>query len=273
MKSLKKAMVLLAVIISCLAAGVTVQAASGKKISLKSNVTYKYDVTGDRKKDKLLISVSKELEYNDMDNNVSVYVNGKLAYRTRTKPACHYAGELIILENQKPFLYLEGWYQNGPSCSMLLQYRGGAFKVIENFGIEYKNTAGYQFASALTIKGNNIVVESYITSCIVGEFRTTHTLVYKNGTLSKPSAYRKITSSNPNVLKLRKSIKLYSQVGNKGNSFTAKKGANLKITRVRMYGGKCYFEANVNGRKGWFTHNWGNNPIENRIFEEIRLVG
>lgn len=271
MKSLKKAMVLLAVIISCLAAGVTVQAASGEQIKLKQNVTYKYDVTGDKKADKILIKVPKAT---NGEVGASIYVNGKLAYKVPDKTAYFYTGELLVLANQKPFLYVEGEGVNDTSYDCLFQYKSNKLKKIRDFQREYV-AANYQGAN-LSVSGNKVIVEHWAQSFITGGIRSKFYLVYKNGTLVKSSTASTVTKTNcGEKLTLRKNIRLYQTIGNRGKSVTVKKGQKMKVLKICNYKEKSYFYGEVSGRKGWFTYNWGSSwaNYETRLFEETYFAG
>lgn len=96
----------------------TVQAANPTVVTLRTNKTYtSYDITGDKKKDKILVKIKKNSRY-DYYDSLYVNINGKTLYQFTDE--FFYAGEyenvdikIYTLKNGVPFLYLAAYADNG----------------------------------------------------------------------------------------------------------------------------------------------------------------
>lgn len=123
---------------------------------LKNNKTYKYDLNGNKKKEKIKLRVTKRNYY----INVSFYINGKKVWTMSEKEQWEYVGYKIIkLSNGKRFIY---FFAEGPnpgiSSHRILQYKKGRMKTVANITDLFKKYQGASMISWYPASENGITV-------------------------------------------------------------------------------------------------------------------
>lgn len=246
-----------------------VTATSGAKVyKLSANTTYKkYDITGDRKADKILIRTTSD-SYSK--NGISVYVNGK---RVLTKKTSFYSltAQLIKLKNGKAFLYLYTPFDNGDAdiCGMY-QMSGGKLKQVINCnkapGYQYGNHTG---GSIIKASGNTVTIRFRVMSRFSGYTQMDYTYTYKSGTLKRNSNTGKLTvGTTPNqTFKAKKNIAAYSSPSCASKTFTIKTGQQVKFLKCYFNGSVVRYQVSVNGKTGWIKVGKSNALLYKRIYK------
>lgn len=243
----------------CFICSIHSQAAqSGKSVyTLKPGVTYKkYDITGDKKADTILIKKVRNTKYG-YDSGMKVLINGKTAYSFSNDYYFDTSIKLYTLQNKKPFLYLYAIADNcdGPVCGVF-QYSGGKLKKIINFQTLYKDGC-HQYGQVKKISGNNLVIKGYAMSWAMASMEYEYTYKYTSGTLQRTSKTGTVTSGIMKYQKLswlttRKSIDFYKSATSKKKSSTIKTGTKLKVTHCYINGSTIMLKVKTKaGKIGW----------------------
>lgn len=238
----------------------SIKAAAAQKgqtvYTLKPGVTYtKYDVTGDKKADKIVIKRTG-YEYGCY-SGLKIVINGKTAYSCPKDSYFDLNVKLYTLKNKKVFLYVYACADNydGPVCGVF-KYTGGKLKKIINFQTLYKDGC-HQYGEVLKVSGNNLVVKGYAMSWAMGSMEYQYTYQYKNSSLQRTSKTGKIVSSTLTWNKLkwfttRRSLDLYKSATSAKKSSTLKKGTKLKVTHCYISGNTIMLKVKTSGNKiGW----------------------
>lgn len=160
MKRLRKCLL---IAVFCLAAAMLVQpvkaqAKNPSKVVLKVGKTYKkYDVTGDKKKDRFKATVTKN-KYGE-PKKITLSVNGK---KTNLKGNNAFAVRirLYTLKNGKTYIQVRGVSGDYTSdmWSNLYQYKKGKMRKVVNL-YKYARKKDSQQQSWLRVSGNRIIVK------------------------------------------------------------------------------------------------------------------
>lgn len=230
-------------------------AQSGQSVyTLKPGVTYKnYDVTGDKKADKIVIKRTKgSYSY----TGLKILINGKTAYSFSNKDYYEFSVKLYTLKNKKPFLYIyasENDY-DGPVCG-LFRYSGGKLKQAVNFQTLYKDGC-HQYGEVTKVSENTLTIKGFAMSWALGPMTYTYQYKYGNGTLQRTSKTGKITSitttTGSSWLTARKSINFYKSATATSKSSTIKAGTKVKVTHCYTNGSNIRLKVKTkSGKVGW----------------------
>lgn len=225
---------------------------------LKNNKTYKYDLNGDKKKEKIKLRVTKRNYY----INASFYINGKKVWTMSEKEQWEYVGYKIIkLSNGKRFIY---FFAEGPnpgiSSHRILQYKKGRMKTVANITDLFKKYQGASMISWYPASENGITVSGKEIKVYFDSMNfTTSTMTYvvsykyKNGTLVRSHNYGKFSKgSSSKVFTVAKSFNTYRKVGSSSRAFRTKTGERVTIDRYYLKKGNLYIRIRrSNGQKGW----------------------
>lgn len=242
----------------CCLCTVKVDAAQGGQTAykLKPGVTYtKYDITGDKKADKILIKRTGCDGYTC--SGLKILINGKTAYSFSDDYYFDLNVKLYTLKNKKPFLYVYASADNydGPVCKVF-KYSDKKLKSIINFQTLYKDGC-HQYGKVVKVSGNNLIVRGFSMSWAIGSMEYQYTYQYKNGTLQRTAKTAKITSSAQTVqhlswLTTRIPIDFYTNATSTKKSMTFKKGTKLKVTHCYISGNKTMIKVRTKTNKiGW----------------------
>lgn len=225
--------------------------------SMRTNVLYKYDITGNGRKDQLKLVTSSC----GNGKNLFVYLNGKkmytVPYNCGGVANTSYAGKLLVLSNGQKFLYIQGNASQSCGASMILRYQNGCIKKVLDFNYFYGNAATKQRALSVNASGNNINVTLQAYTKTVGTMKSNYTYSYGNGKLNLKTSSGKNISLAAKYFRSLKNIQTYSCPGSTAKAFVLKAGAKIQITNVRYTCGKLFFSAVQNGRTGWFAAGLG----------------
>lgn len=253
-----KCLILLVVFCVCgLLPAKTASAANPTTVTLKINKTYTgYDVTGDKKKDKIMIKPGG-YSYGTY-KSLAVYVNGKkqtlvgnnlFFYSTSIK--------LYTLSNGKPFLYIDAYGDNGDGhiCG-IFQYKMGKWKRVLDFTTFFRPYGGHLTGKVVSVNGKNIKVRFYVMSWALGPTTIDYIYSYKDGTLKRTSTYGKyheIYSYGKKTRKftVNKTITAYKAADGKTKAFVLKRRNTVTVTKCRFINGKMYIQLKYKGKTGW----------------------
>jgi hypothetical protein len=235
-----------------------VLAANPSQVTLKVNTTYKsYDITGDKKKDTILIRVSKKDSRSDVYNSLSVIVNNKTVYSFKNTWFYDVYIKLYTLTNGKTFLYLYAIENNwdGPVCG-IFQYKSGKLSQVVNFQTLFKKYGIHNYGNVTSIKGNTLTTKYYSMSWVLGPCYMSYTYTYKNGTLQRTSAVTTFSTiysygKNTRTFYANRTLVVYSTVNTTKRAFSVPKGAAVTVDKCYMAGGNMYVRVKYKGKYGW----------------------
>ena len=188
MKRLRKCLL---IAVFCLAAAMLVQpvkaqAKNPSKVVLKVGKTYKkYDVTGDKKKDRFKATVTKN-KYGE-PKKITLSVNGK---KTNLKGNNAFAVtiRLYTLKNGKTYIQVRGVSGDYTSdmWSNLYQYKKGKMRKVVNL-YKYARKKDSQQQSWLRVSGNRIIVKRQANTKGLGCITFKYAYTYESGALKLES--------------------------------------------------------------------------------------
>lgn len=262
---MKKKRILWAIIFWGLFFGITftspenVKAANAARVKLKTGKTYtSYDVTGDKKKDKILLKVTKDSRYNYV-NGLTVYINGKNAYKFTNN---YYYPEssdfqIITLKNGKVYLYLYAIADNydGPVCG-LFQYKSGKLKQVVDFQTLFKGYGSHAYGKVLKVSGNTIYTEAYLMSWSIGPCYVRYNYTCKSGTLKRTSNttnFYKVYSNGKNTRTFyaNRNLTVYTSTAGTKKAYTIPKKAKITIDKCYTNGKTMMIRVKYKGKYGW----------------------
>lgn len=225
--------------------------------SAYSKTVKAYDITGDKKKDKLTV---KTTHVNDgYKTYLKIYVNGKKV-KTFSAVSSSYAQvsmKYLRTSSKKPFLYISLTGEDQDGIYGVYRYKSG--KLVKLVGatsaIAQKYGSHMHLASAKA-SGKKISVRFNSMTKTIGEADYTYYYTYKSGKLVRTSATASKLSSFKGVsLKnqpLAFTTKIYKAAGSGKVAYTAKAGTKLTISKVKTLKGQPWFYVkNAKGQTGW----------------------
>lgn len=232
-----------------------VKASNGAKaFELRENVTYsQYDVTGDKKADKIKIVASYKNNY--VGEKISIIINGKTAFSKKTF-FFSMKTQLIKLKNGKCFMYLYGPTDNGDAeiCA-LYQVKGSKLKRIVDFNKGFGTKAGNHVGGeVLNVSGNSATLRFRVMAYMSGNTYADYSYRYKSGTLKKISKTGKLKVgeyTGKSSFAAKKNIIAYKSTKCTSKKFTIKKGQKVKFLKVYVKGNTVRYYVKANGKSGW----------------------
>lgn len=256
-----------------------VEAKNPSIVELKSGKTYKsYDVTGDKKKDTVKVSIPKD-QY-DMYGTIKITVNKKTQKLTRNWTSYDLHTSLVTLKNGKVYLWTKGNTDNGDDpWECLYQYKKGKFvKVVDFTKTSYKYT-NHDSANVVKVSGNTIAVKQYIMSTAMAgvEYKVNYT--YKKGVLKKTSSAYEVTDAGyyywakGKKATLKNTKTLYNDVSCKKKKATLKAGTKASVQKIYMTSKAFNIKIKTeSGKTGWVK---GSRKFNDKtlLFKECMYAG
>ncbi|MCD8330589.1 MAG: hypothetical protein LUC27_07950, partial [Lachnospiraceae bacterium] len=235
----------------------SVRAANPTKKTLSTNTTYtKYDITGDKKADKILIKTTGDSSTGD-GSGLAIYINGKKCFSFSDE---YYfldqvTAQLYTLKNGKNFLYLYTPENNGdsPVCAVL-QYKSGKLKKVIDFNTTLQKYGYHCSGSVVKVDGNKMTVKFEIMSYTTAYTVLKYTYTYKDGTLKRSAKTTSVKvgyDSTSSTLTTAKSLKLYKSPTSESSCSTLKKGKKVKVTGAYVKSGKFCLKIKTSGKSYW----------------------
>ncbi|MGI6589994.1 MAG: hypothetical protein ACOX1O_00015 [Eggerthellaceae bacterium] len=219
-----------------------------------------YDITGDKKADKLTIKTSHSNKGYTYKGIVRVYVNGKKAKTLSVigpPNSVQFRVKYMRTSSKKPFLYIALISVNNDGNYGVYRFKFGKLvklvKKTSNIAQKYGTHMNMDTPKAV---GKKISVRFNSMTWTIGQASYTYNYRYKSGKLVRTSAVAsRLTSFKGVSLKkqpLAYSTKIYKAAGSKKVAFTAKAGTKLTISKMKTINGRPWFQVKkANGQKGW----------------------
>ena len=227
--------------------------------SYTSSKTIKWDITGDKKKDKIKF-VPNYNQYGDLKSLV-IYVNGVKRAKLKITSFCDaYSFKTISLSKKNKFLYIQ-ISSGGRGPVYLLQYKNKKLKNRINLNKSIANESINEYTPKLRkAKGKTVYFEcGYHESAPLFAVSYQVKFRYSKGKFRSTSKTYKILGYGPEMdspsrLTLRKNLKIYKDKKCKKYSKTLKKGKKIRGRITKLYNGKKYETFYIKGT-GWFKSN------------------
>lgn len=281
MGNFMKRMAVLLVLTAALFIAVPVSAeAEAANNKLKVNQTYtKYDITGDKKADTLLISGNWDKEYEEF-SSYEVYINGKNVLKKSNKYGQIYSLDIrrLELQNGKTFLSIvPGSYNDDVPGAAIYQYKDGKLKQVIDLDamskIGYHNSIG-----SIKVSGNKITVKYRVMSYSLGGISFSLDYQYKNGKMVQKTTNTKVSETIINYQKktywtANKTMKVLKSPGGKKTA-TLVKGKKVKIDRIyiNMKHNQIYLHVKIKGGKSGWVKGLTKYPSKT-LFKEVMYAG
>lgn len=218
-----------------------------------------YDITGNQKKDQIQMSGSYDGYAYD---SFSIKINGS------TVLSKYYSWDDIAplaikvyyfkLKNGKEYLTVHATEED--ACvvfSNLYAYKNGKLTVVKNFKSVFSWLKGWTSAESIKASGNNIVINYFCDSDMIGhaDFKAT----FKYSSFAEPSSvtFSRFYNSNGGkylISKTTTQFPVYKTAGKTKKAATIKKGTKFYPLGFKKVNGKLYYYVKVGSKKGYMLH-------------------
>ena len=267
-----------------------------KNYTATSKTIKKYDITGDKKADKIKIKVSgaKDDGYGTVFTKALViYVNGK---KLKTIPSKNGEGftatvQLLTLKNGKSFLYVEYFGNNEDGTYALYQYRSGKIKtILSDTDIPAKYCTYHHKIDNIKPSGNKIVMtyapQTYTAAFTYIKYSFPYSSKLKTLNLGNGKKLAKTgkvyTGKDYSTGKLyqesltaSQDIEAYTTKALTTEAFTIEAGQTVTFKKAYVNKSKKQFAYYVTceGQSGWIEPFTTSGPHWGTYFEEKQLAG
>lgn len=247
---------------------------------LKVNQTYtKYDITGDKKADTLLVSGNWEEQYEGF-TGYEVYVNGKSALKKKSGYGLDYSIDVrrLVLNNGKTFLLIVPHAVNDdvPGAAVY-QYKGGKLKKVIDLD-DMSKIGFHNSIRNIKVSGNKITVKYRVMSYSLGGISFSLDYQYKNGKLVQRTTKASVTDT---IIKYQKkvywtancSMKVAKNPGGRATAVLVK-GKKVKIDKIYINPrhNKIYLHVKIKGGKSGWVKGLTKYPSKT-LFKEVMYAG
>lgn len=267
--------------------------ANGKRYTALKKTVKKYDVTGDKKPDKITFKLKASKWGNSYTDSLAISINGKktklkIDGKTVSKITDNAGGlastiQLITMKNGRPFLYVRYLGDNGDGTFALLRYKGGKLvSVASDNDIPKKFTSSHRFLLSVKPSGNKISITYQPMTLFAGVINLKYTYtVTSKGTLKKVKkgdAYTKYDYTTKAVwrapLTASATFTAYTSTSMKEKAFTIYAQDQVDILKSYFTSDKLLFKVrNAWGETGWVAAPTKSGPHWGTYFEETGLAG
>lgn len=236
------------------------QAKNPSLVKLKLGKTYaKYDITGDKKNDKVKITQQKR-DSNGYAYKVYVSINGKKHTLTNKWGFYDVNPSIVTLKNGKTYLWIKSSGEDDSDPFMCMyQYKSGRIVKVVTFTSDGQSKyAGPGSTDITKVSGNTITVKQNAMSTPLGVMGYSYNYTYKNGKIVKSSNVGKIlwvTFDNgkrgcTGILKSTKD--LYISTSFKKKVTRVKAGQQATVTKIYITKNMISVKLKAkNGKSGW----------------------
>lgn len=234
-------------------------------INLKNGKTYKsYDVTGNGKKDKLLISERITKDFNDHSGYLRIKINGKEALNLKEikkgDKTWKYKVKLCTLDGKGIFFDIATVGLTGyQEFHRMYQYKKGKLRQVADINTMYKKGGVRRLeTNVIKVDNNKIIISAHGQLYATGTLDWTMTYKYKTGKLSLeskkfPTNYKKAHHSNKWTL--NQQLYTYLTPGKSKRFWKIGKGYQVSIDQICIYKKGIYINLvdkyGVSGELGW----------------------
>lgn len=241
-----------------------------------------YDLTGDGKKDKLLIKRTKNAQYNNeygYGDEWKIYLNGKSVKTIKddvSKPkVCLYR-----VSKKRVYLLIYSCQPNNGDiydCSLYQVKKNKLVKVADFYKSFVEQTASFHYSVELkdmTAKNMTIICSDQLNSTARIGWKVNYK--YTNGKWKKTSNvytayYETWQTEQKSGYTAKHKIRAYTSTSLRKTAFVVKRGEKVKIKKICIKNGNTYLQlTKKNGRKGWIKDPKG---YTDGYFEEAYFAG
>lgn len=227
----------------------------------------KYDITGDKKADRLTIKSYGGDGYDYFDK-VRVYVNGK---RKLTLPTLYSSNAILLrIKSGRTFLFLETLGEGYRETEGIYTYKGGKLVKVLNTdifpscchgdGTPYHRMAHFSDSnvSSISVSGSTVRIKFHNVNTITGRSAVTYSFKYSDGKLRKTSSTSTSFSINERSSKkvtAATSFPVYRNSNSTGKVTKVKKGARVTLKAVQIRPSDHFISVKVTSGSttGWIT--------------------
>ncbi len=254
--------------------------AQPSSVRLTVGRTYtQYDITGDKKPDRLRITAARSNPY--CYNAYHVYINGKKVLSKEHTYVLNFDIRRLELKNGKVYLALVPGIDNGDSPgAAIYQYKNKRLQ--KAIALDTMSKIGnHNNIEDIRVSGNKIRVKHGVMSCSLGSVGFWLDHQYKNGRFLQKAAETKLTHTMlPYTGKTHwtanRSMKISKTPGGRQTA-TLKKGQKVKIDQIYLNAKhtKIYLHVKIKGgRSGWIKGLTSfPSPTGNTLFQEVQYAG
>lgn len=223
----------------------------------------KYDVTNDKKKDKVTVKVAGNHKVGVAHNyKLSIFINGKRALKaTIGNDACYCNVYQLTLKNGKKFLYIDsGGDYDADKLVGVFKYSKGKLKAVQT-----NRSAGTNIDNSwcrnIEVSENTVKItfSGFARSLSDHPLDWTYYLKYKKGTLKRTgtaaNSFRIDGTNNSNSLTTSRNIKAKTSASDKAKSKTLKKNTKVRITKVVVKNKAMWFKAKTKSGATYWIKN------------------
>lgn len=226
-----------------------ISASNGAKVkTMKMNKTYKCDINGDKKQEKVRITFD--------GSAVKVLVNGSVKYTNKSGGPDFAQALLITLKNGRTLLY---YSRDGYDYKydQVLCYKSGKMKSLLDSEKLFPKSYAYLPAFGIEkVSGNSLFVQVRNVSYSTGWTTATFKYTYKNGALKRATSSAAITSLGARTgknatFKAARSMKAYTSAKCTKAKFTIKKGQKVEIKKIYFNSKMVGYQVKTGNKTGW----------------------
>ena len=245
--------ILVMIILACMFQAKPVKAAQMVRLSLNKTYT-SYDVTGDRKRDRIRIAADKSYGY---FTRIRVIINGKtlLTKQNFDMRPNSVRTRICKLDNGKTFLLLEAMGDSMcEQTACLYQYNRGRLQTMINFRSLLSSTYFYKtYFDVKRVSGNTITFLAGGIAYNSGMITWDMNYSYANGKFRRTSSTSRMLSGGyNNTYTVARRFQSYKTAGSTQKAFAPRIGERVKMTHICVRNKVPYFRVVDNrGRVGW----------------------
>lgn len=278
---------LMLIVTASIVPSMTAQAASSKAkmITLNtSKTTKKYDVTGDKKADKIKFVCSNSKDYSsDWYDTLKVYINNKLAYSNKN---CYLysvqevKSKIIKLKNGKVFMLLQtiGMNDDNYPINGIYQYKKGKLKCVVNLSKPLNKYSYHLNCGVTKVEGNTIHVKYELMCYSLGSSQIVNKYTYKDGQfkLNSSGTIKYATTMNSKTYEWKKTktlttakkLSVYKKPTSKKATAKIPKNKKVKLSTCKYVDGKMFIKLKYGKKTYWLKASKGgsSDPFKNLAF-------
>ncbi len=235
-------------------------------VNLKSGKVYKkYDITGDQKKDRILIKKYKDKA--DYYTGFTISINGKKIKKDKSNSwgSITLSTKLVTLKNGKVYLWVQGIADGGNEVwGVLYRYKSGKLIKALRFANYSEKYGRHVITDKLKVSGNRLITVEESVCVPLGVATYKYNYIYKDGKLKIESRAAKVTSVAMTDLitdkvylhgygTMRKAKTLYTSPSTKKTTGTVLR-AKTEAKPLEIYMSKKILSVKIrtrDGKTGW----------------------
>ena len=253
-----------------------------KKYTKTKKTVKKYDVTGDKKADKVKFVISGVS--GGYSKAMKVYINGKKQLKLTDNGGTgeHATVQLATLKNGISFLYVKYTGNNGDGTYAVYQYKKGHLKkVLDENRVAGKYTTAHRYIDSVKASGNKLEVVFSPMTLSASMVYLKYAFPCKNGKLKLTAKGKKMytgkdysTGQYKNELRTASTqMTMYTSKNLKTKKATIWQYDEVEFINSYLTKNKLLFKVKCWGEVGWMEAATTSGPHNGTYFEETGLAG